>query len=302
VLPCDDGNFIPGFELIASESNRTMHSGDDNVEDLSIVNLNDMLSTGSLIFGSSFEDIEGESVTSAQDFVDFSIGFSPETPGITPGPAFINFQGQVDAAITNGVYDPGIQAGAPLTIYQRTKDPSSNQVTFFDISNLYYGKRILPGSIVLSDGSLSGSNGAVGITLRDDGWGNIYRADCFTSASTWNNCGNVYYDEGIIVIKNPHLYFYGKDGFEISLRGEQSIHSLKLEVIAPQNMLNSSSNPGFQELPASGYAADTDPNFVYITGVNFHDDNLNVVAKTVLAQPIVKRHGDRLLFKIGLDM
>jgi hypothetical protein len=301
VLPCDDGKFMPGFELIALESNRSMHSGDDNVEDLSIVNLNDLLSTSSLLFGTSFDDVEGESAISGQDFVDSSIGFSPETPGIVPGPAYSNFQNQVNVAITNGVYDPGIQMNAPLTIYQRTKDPSSNQVTFFDVSNLYYGKRILPGSLVITDSSLTGSAGAVKITLKDDGWGNVYRADCFTPASTWNNCGNIYYDEGIIVIKNPHLYFYGKDGYEISFRGEQSLHSLKLEVIAPQNMLNSSSNPSFVELPASGYKTDTDPNYVYITGVNFHDDNLNVVAKTQLAQPIVKRHGDRILFKVGMD-
>lgn len=301
IMPCDDGNFIPGFELIAQECNRSMHSGDDNVEDLSIVNMNDLLSTGSLLFGTSFDDVEGESAISGGDFVDSSIGFTPETPGLAPGPAYNNFQNQVNTAITNGVYDPGIQMNAPLTIYQRTKDPSSNQVTFFDVSNLYYGKRILPGSLTITDNSLTGSSGAVKVTLKDDGWGSIYRADCLTSASTWNNCGNVYYDEGIIVIKNPHLYFYGKDGYEMSFRGEQSIHSLKLEVIAPQNMLNSSSNPNFVELPASGYKTDTDPNYVYITGVNFHDDNLNVVAKTQLAQPIVKRHGDRLMFKIGMD-
>lgn len=301
IMPNDDGNFMPSFELIASESNRTMHTGDDNVEDLSIVNMNDLLSTGSLLFGTSFDDVEGQSAVSAQDFVDFSIGFSPETPGLAPGPAYNNFQNQVNTAITNGVYDPGIQMNAPLTIYQRTKDPSSNQVTFFDVSNLYYGKRILPGSLVIADNSLTGSSGAMKITLKDDGWGNIYRADCLTSSSTWNNCGNVYYDEGIIVVKNPHLYFYGKDGYEMSFRGEQSLHSLKLEVIAPQNMLNSSSNPNFVELPASGYKTDSDPNYVYITGLNFHDDNLNVVAKTQLAQPIVKRHGDRILFKVGVD-
>jgi hypothetical protein len=137
--------------------------------------------------------------------------------------------------------------------------------------------------------------------LRDDGYGNIYRSDCKTAASTWNNCGNIYYDEGLVVIKNPSLYFYGKNSYEISFRGEQNVHSLKLEVIAPQNALNSSSNPTFRQLPASGYKADTDPNYVYITGINFHDDNLNVVAKTQLAQPIVKRHGDRILFKVALD-
>jgi hypothetical protein len=301
ILPCDDGSFVPNYNLLAIESNRSKFTVDDGFEELSYVNLNNLLSTGSLIFGTSFDSVEGESTISAEDFIDESIGFTPENPEIAAGPAFNNYKRKVDSDVASGIYDPGIQTEAPLTIYQRTKDPSSNQVTFFDISNLYYGKRILPGSFMITDDHLSGSGNAVKITLKDDGYGNIYRADCLTSASTWNSCGNIYYNEGIVVIKNPHLYFYGKEGYEVSFRGEQNIHALKLEVIAPQNMLNSSSNPGFKALPASGYKTDTDPNYVYITGINFHDENLNVVAKTQLAQPILKRHGDRILFKATID-
>jgi hypothetical protein len=302
ILPCDDGNFIPNYDLLAAESNKAKLSDDDGFEELSYVNLNNLLSTSSLIFGSSFDSVEGVSAVSAEEFVNDSIGFTPENPALSPGPAFSNYQQTVNDEINAGLYDPGIQAGAPLTIYQRTKDPSSNQVTIFDISNLYYGKRILPGSFVITDSNITGSGGAVGITLKDDGYGNVYRADCATKASTWNSCGNIYYDEGLVIIKNPHLYFYGKQGYEISFRGEQNIHALKIEVIAPQNMLNSSSNPCFKQLPASGYKTDTDPNYVYITGLNFHDENLNVVAKTQLAQPIVKRHGDRIMFKVSMDM
>ena len=302
ILPCDDGNFIPDYTLIANEANKEKFVGDDKVEDLSLVNLDNLLSTASLIFGCSFDDVEGESLVSGQDFVDSLLGFTPENPSEDPGGAFLTYQNNVDQDILNDIYDPGVQANAPLAIYQRTKDPSSNQVTFFDISNLYYGKQIKPGSFVISDTSLSGSGGKIGITLKDDGMGNIYRADCTTPASTWNSCGNIYYNEGIVVIKTPHLYFYGKDGFNISFRGEQNIHTLKVEVIAPQHMLNSSSNPTFIPLPASGIKTDNDPNYVYITGLNFHDENLNVVAKTQLAQPIVKRHGDRVMFKVTFDV
>jgi hypothetical protein len=105
-----------------------------------------------------------------------------------------------------------------------------------------------------------------------------------------------------VVIKTPHLYFYGKEGFNISFRGEQNIHTLKVEVVAPQHMLNSSSNPTFVQLPASGIKTDNDPYYVYISGLNFHDESLNVVAKTQLAQPIVKRHGDRVMFKVTFDV
>jgi len=137
--------------------------------------------------------------------------------------------------------------------------------------------------------------------MKDDGRGNIYRADCLTSASTWNSVGNVFYDEGIIVLKSPHVYFFGKEQFEISFKGEQNIHSMKVEVIAPQNSLNSSSNPSFIDVHASGRLTDTDSHFVYVTGINFHDKDFNVVMKSSLAQPIMKRHGARIMFKAGLD-
>jgi hypothetical protein len=302
IMPCDDGLFVPSFELLASESLRTRAVGDDNVEDLSLVHLDDMLTTASFIFGTSFDSVGGASAASANDFVDSSIGFTPETPGQVPGPAYVGFMRRVSQAIASGTTVPGVEDGAPLTIYQRTRDASSNQVTFFDISNLFYGKRIQPGSFSITDSNMTGSGGAVSITLKDDGWGNIYRADSLTSASTWNSVGNIFYDEGIVLLKNPSIYFYGKEQYEMSFKGEQSIHVLKLEVIAPANQLNSSSNPNFQTLPASGFKTDTDPNYVYITSLNFHDENLNVVLKTSLAQPIVKRTGDRIMFKVGIDV
>jgi hypothetical protein len=302
VLPCDDGNFIPDYSLVAAEANRSKFVGDDGVEDLSLVSLDNLLSTTSLIFGDSFEDVEGVSLVSGNEFTNDLLGFTPENPAAAPGGAFVSYKNNSDQDLFNGVYDPGIQVNAPLAIYQRTKDPSSNQVTFFDISNLYYGKQIKPGSFSITDTNLSGSGGRFGITLKDDGMGNIYRADCVTPASTWNSCGNIYYNEGIVVIKTPHLYFYGKEGFNISFRGEQNIHTLKVEVVAPQHMLNSSSNPTFVQLPASGIKTDNDPYYVYISGLNFHDESLNVVAKTQLAQPIVKRHGDRVMFKVTFDV
>jgi hypothetical protein len=252
------------------------------------------------LFGTSFE-AANKTDDEANDLVDQSIGFSPEQPGATPGPAFLNWVDTVDKAVASGTFDAGIQDGAPLTIYQRTLDPSSNQVTFFDISNLFYGKRILPKSFVISDPGLSGSGGVVGITLKDDGHGNIYRADCLTSASVWNSVGNIYYDEGLVVIKSPHLYFFGKHEYEVSFRGEQSVHVLKIDALAPANQLNSSSNPNFKPVKPSGLANDPDDEFVYITGLNFHDDNYNVIMKAQLAQPIMKRLGDRLMFKIKVD-
>lgn len=293
IMPCDDGLFVPSFELLASESCRTCLVDDLGIEELSFIHLDNMLLTTSLLFASDFGG--------NRSYTNEAVGFTPEQPGLAPGRAVLAYKNKIDKAIASGSFDPGLQEGAPLTIFQQTRDPSSNQVTFFDISNLYYGKRILPGTLELKDSSMSGSGGAVGITLKDDKMGTIYRADCFTSASTWNSVGTIYYDEGIIAVKSPHLYFFGKEGFEISFRGEQNVHVMTIDALAPANHLNSSSNPNFKVVPPSPFPNDPEKEFVYITGINFHDDNLNVIMKTQLAQPIIKRHGDRLLFKVKLD-
>jgi hypothetical protein len=310
IMPCDDGSFIPSFELLVSESALRFASGSSTTrdkyvdflgnQDPSVVSLDNMLSTASLLFGQTFDDASGDSTT-ATEFIEELIGFTPEQPGLSPGRGFGRWSDSVSRYVASGTFEPGVQLGAPLTIYQRTKDSSSNQVTIFNISNLYYGKRILPGSLTLTDRSLSGSSGAITVTLKDDGLGNLHRADCVTSASTWASVGTVYYNEGLIVVKSPHLFFFGQDAFELSFRGEQNVHVMKVNVLAPANHLNSSSNPTFTPMSASSSPTDVDSDFVYVTGINLHDENLNVVMKAQLAQPITKRHGERVLFRLRLD-
>ena len=112
--------------------------------------------------------------------------------------------------------DPAVDPGSILTILQRTGDPSSNEVTFFDISNLFYGDRIYPNSLIVQDLEVTGSGGSMTFTLKDDGLGNLYRDDLSPSGTPakWASVGNVLYDEGLIVIKTPHLPFFGKDNFK----------------------------------------------------------------------------------------
>lgn len=293
IMPCDDGLFVPSFELLASESMQASSVDDLGLPELSFIHLDELVLSSSLLFGTDFDgDLS---------YVNESVGFTPEQPGLEPGRAFNQYVDTIDKSVASGTFDPGIQMGAPLTIYQRTRDPSSNQVVFFDISNLFYGIRIKPGSLEFTDHAMSSSGGAVSVTLKDDGRGTVYRADSFTSASTWNSVGTIFYDEGIIALKSPHLYFFGKEGYEISFKGVQNIHVMTVDVIASANQLNSSSNPNFVEVPPSPYPNDPEKEFVYISQLNFHDDNFNVIMKTQLAQPIMKRHGDRIMFKAKVD-
>jgi hypothetical protein len=299
IMPCDDGDFIPDYRLLSNEIGNKLVDAFGRF-DPSFINLDNLLSTSSLLLGSTYDSNEDST------FVDFLTGFTVDNPGLPAGPAVLNEKNKIENLILTdeGSYGPGVQKNVPLSIYQRTKDPSSNQITLFNISNLYYGSKILPGSFQITDNEISGSGGKIKITLKDDGFGNLYRADSKTKHCTWNSVGNVFYNEGVVLIKSPHLYFFGKEQYEMSFRGEQYLHTSKYEILAPSGLLNSSSNPTFAQVEtnvsASADPLDTDK-FVYISNLNFHDENLNVVAKAVLAQPVIKRENEKLLFKIAFD-
>ena len=195
---------------------------------------------------------------------------------------------------------PGLPAGAILTIFQRTRDGSSNAVVFFDISNMFYGNKIKPSTFKVKDSNLTGSGGKVSVSMMDNGEGSLYRSDAVTPHAKWSSIGNIIYEEGIVVVKTPHVPKFGKDQFEVDLQGSQNIHMMEIHVPCSKGIINSSSNPSYKNLMASDYASD-DHDFVYITGINFHDENLNVIARTNLAQPIVKRDDDKFMFRVKLD-
>lgn len=181
--------------------------------------------------------------------------------------------------------------GETYTILQRTQDTSSNQAILFDVSNLFYGSLVTPLSFSLYDSSLSGSEGRTPILLKDNGLGTLYRANTSSSVATWNGVGNLFYPEGLSLIKSPYLYFFGKDSFELSLRGEQTIHVLKFNLYA---------NP-YENVTSTNTTHNTGSDFVYVSTINIHDDNMNVIMKTNLAQPVTLRTGEKLLFKTKLD-
>jgi len=316
ILPCDDGNFYPNYNVLLTSSLRVFDPAAKNysvfnqdpstvfyVDDLEntlpgFINLNFRKKDFNLVFSGSW------STEIVYTWDASSLTFSAKKPtgqvynGSTQLNALRNFINQ-GKDVANNLFIA--QSKMKLSSSLETQDISSNQVTFFDISNLFYGMRILPGSFTITDSAVTGSGGAISITIKDDGNGTLYRADSLTTHCTWNSVGTIFYNEGIIAIKSPHLYFFGQDQYEMSFKGEQNLHVLRLETLAPQNYLNSSSNPSFMPVASTARPNEPDPNFVYITGINYHDDNLNVVMKTQLAQPMMKRHSEKLLFRIKFD-
>ena len=65
--------------------------------------------------------------------------------------------------------------------------------------------------------------------------------------------------------------------------------------------INSSSNPNYKKLIPSDYASDTAKQFVYISTINLHDENFNVIGRANLAQPIIKRDTDGYMFRLKMD-
>ena len=283
-MPCDDGNYAPNFSivetgsipraLVKSGSLFYHYTNDLDYVDLSMIKLRELIPSQS--FPTFPEEVAYSTITTITKLNQENLSFA--TPEIPKGDSY------------------------PIPfLYGRTLDNSSNEVSIFDIGKLFYGEKIYPGTLKISDSMLTGSGGQIGATLKDDGYGNLYRADSSTPHATWNSVGNVFYDEGIVVVKSPNIPLFGKKEFEISFKGQREVHAMKVHVIAPAASLNSSSNPSYIPVSASLNANETNAEFVAITGINFHDDNLNVIMKTKFAQPVVKRTDDRVMFKSKLD-
>jgi len=289
ILPNDNGKFQPNFDLLETGSGYGLSNEPDSIFktslgaiDRSIVSLNEMILTGAL----GTPPLPGDFDVDDKSFMTDICGAAPSSGSTITPPDSCNIS-------RNYIHY--------FSVYNQIRDPSSNQLTFFNIPNLYYGQRILPETFKIIDPSMTGSGGKVKITLKDNGKGGLYRADCTGSHPTWSNVGNVFYEEGVAIIKSPNLPLFATGAFETSFQGEQSTHVLTINAPCETGMFMSSSNPSFKVLSASLDPNEYDPEFVYITGFNLHDDNLNVIGRSNLAQPLIKRSSDEFLFKFKMD-
>jgi len=139
--------------------------------------------------------------------------------------------------------------------------------------------------------------------LKDDGEGQIYRCNTSGSIASWNKVGEVLYEDGIIVLQSPNIYNFAANHMEISFKATHVTNVSEINIPINVGKINSSSNSTFTEnMRASAASHDYgDDDFVYISEVYLHDENLNVIAKAKLAQPLVKRNDDSYLLRIKLD-
>ena len=323
VLPNDNGLFKPNFNLLLSSSRRVLAGTGSNwlpqrdspmslfvdregTLNLEIINLEKILDEPP---GSNLSsNIVPEAISlETSDLAVTTGSYDAQTEDSMPDVMRLVRDGAYDFVSPDNPDGRGSQRFGSANRYSFLRyglsggDNSSPEVSIFTISDLYYGQKIQEGSVTIRDPYYTGSHGKVSVTLRDDRHGGLYRADAKTKHADWNNVGNVFYDEGVAIIKSPHIAHFGKDYFEIDFKGTQAIHVATTNVYAGEGLINSSSNPAYLPLSATLNANDTAPEFVYITSINLHDDNMNVIARANLAQPILKRFVEGFNFKIKMD-
>lgn len=266
ILPCDDGSYTPNFGLLSalSQSRAVNDLGNSEPGAVSILDIVDdsFVSRAIKTTGSILNDV---------------LGSRPDDITALPGNS--------------------------LAVLHRTHDTSSNQVVIFDISNLFYGLQIKPGTLVLSTSQL-GYTDDLKMTLRDNGRGSLYRADANSGPyPVWASVGNVFYNEGIIIIKYPQLFFFDQNDFYVEFEGQQNVHVTSIRATAKSGLVTHSDNSSFNSAsslfpPAANQPDDT---LVQVSTVLVHDDNLNVIMRGKLAQPVVKRSGDKISFVLKMD-
>ena len=289
ILPNDNGLFSPRYDIyslksIADSEQRFNTPGTSNsvLPDYSIINLEGIVNNSFNTGWNSPQDI----LSTDQTLDDNNEG---DLNTIT------NFLGPNPFVRSREVLEPY------MWIPQHTREESSAEFVCYNISDIYYGNRINPGTFEIYDNNLTGSLGKIQMRLKDNGLGSLYRADCLTPQATWNNVGNIFYHEGIVFIKSPHLHHFCKDRSEIKFEGDQNLHTMIINIPAYKDYFNSSSNPTYVEVTPSENANDVNKSSVYVTTVNIHDNNFNIIMKANFAQPILKTDEDEFVIRLKED-
>jgi len=189
-----------------------------------------------------------------------------------------------------------------LPIYNTTDNKGENFTKSFCFSNQLIGKKLEKDSIVMFDSDMAGTFGTLKMTLKDNGKGKLYRSDAKTKIADWNGVGHVLYNEGIINILHPSLENFAEIDYKINYTGNTNLNVLELNLPAYHGKTNKTrNNSAIENLRLNESAFNSDEDFVYITDINLHDENLNIVAKAKIVKPYAKKDSDGALFRLKMD-
>ena len=167
--------------------------------------------------------------------------------------------------------------------------------TILSVPQIYYGNRIHPGSIELTFKTVSDKE----ITIVDlDGV--LYRKNT-RHDNTPCKVGHVDYGNGLLCIFSPLLTEIGLTNYDVKFKGEKNLHVMQLDIPCDAGVANISQHPTYKKLRPTGNANESDGNVTFISTIYLHDENLNIIGKVNLAQPVQKREEDSFIFRVKLD-
>ena len=188
-----------------------------------------------------------------------------------------------------------------MPLEQIDSDFNENSSTIFCISTQLFNKKIKRETLEIKDADLSISSG-LSLTFKDSQLGSLYRCDSLTKHAKWNTVGNVLYNDGFATIIHPSMFNFGQTNFRVKSQSHTDLNVFELNIPANSGETNKSNNLSYIEgLKLDQSAFNSDEDFVYITDIDLHDENLNVVASAKLAQPFAKKDSDNVLFRIKMD-
>lgn len=291
LLPCDDGNFLHDSSFITNQiyydinkvnpilKKNLMYYEFNKTYDELINVLKGIYSNEEYNFEPGFLNLKN------------NLHFNDKIKSIGKSTNYLNVDLSIPTNLTNTT-DNILQNGDFL-IYKNTSFDIYNQFKFFNISNLYFGSYIKENSVTINDNCFSDFL-KIKITIRDNGEGVLYRSDSKSQVAKWSKIGNLYQNEGFITILSPSLYRFGKNNFSISLNGTQNLYIYKITALIPDGKINKSLN-------STWTSTNENNDYVYITDINLHDNNYNVIMKAKLAQPLYKSKNDKFMIRLKYD-
>lgn len=181
-----------------------------------------------------------------------------------------------------------------------------------------YGRRMVPESISITCRGYDSPTYGLVRTLIDDGRGGLYLSGSVASGSAgaesvgWNKVGNVFYDEGLVVIRDPSLLDFAgtwmgvsenpSNLLQLSFRSESRIPVKTLMCRIDRGDLNASLNPTFYRTEEDGDRIPRHPSgSVYVTTVGIYNSDRELVGVARFAEPLRVRPRDRMNVKLRMD-
>lgn len=301
LLPCDDGNFLHDASFITNEIKFQTEIINPILKGVSIKNSGNY----NLIYDKSYTNTINllKGIYSNENF-DFQPGvlnlknnllFGVDIKNFDISGSYLDLTNDLINQFPTNISDSNrLISGSNYAIYKNTSYDIYNDFSFLNISNIFYGSSIKNNSVELIENNFLGFS-KVKITLKDNGEGCLYRADSNSTNASWSKVGNVYQNEGFVSILSPMLHRFGKNDFSLSFKGNQNIYIYKITSVIPGGKINKSANTSWTS------EVEENKEYVYITDVNLHDNNYNIIMKAKLAQPLYKGKNDKFMIRLKYD-